>query len=188
MKLRPGIGDEPDQRVTPVPPRQDPLPARRDVLGWLACLAVTGLTGHPASAASAFDVEITRDLQALAARARDERLPIVLMVSATDCPFCHRLKKEVLVPLNRSGQYSGRILFREWLIDTWSEHRDFDGATVRALDVARRYSATLTPTLLFLDEHGEEIAKRMVGLVTLEFYGWYLDQAIEKSIAHMASA
>ena len=39
----------------------------------------------------------------------------------------------------------------------------------------------MTPTLLFVDSQGRELAERMVGVTTLEFYGGYLDQAIDAS-------
>ena len=47
--------------------------------------------------------------------------------------------------------------------------------------IAGRYKVHVTPTVLFVDSHGEEIAKRLVGVASLDFYGGYLDAALVQS-------
>ena len=37
----------------------------------------------------------------------------------------------------------------------------------------------MTPTLLFLDPDGTEIVPRIVGVNTVEMFGFYLDRAID---------
>ena len=37
-------------------------------------------------------------------------------------------------------------------------------------------------TLLFLNDKGEEVAERILGYNTPEFYGAYLDKAIDKAV------
>ena len=52
-------------------------------------------------------------------------------------------------------------------------------------ELARRYGARLTPTVLFLDGRGRELTKPMIGINTVEFYGYYLDAAIDTARQHL---
>lgn len=142
-----------------------------------ALLLSTLLASTCAHAASAV-VSEAEDLAALGDRARAARVPILLVVSQADCPYCELLKREVLRPMLVSGQYEGRVLIRELFIDSELPVRDFDGQAVSPDALARRYRARLTPTLLFLDHGGRELTERMIGINTLDFYGYYVDAAI----------
>ena len=124
-------------------------------------------------------VSPVEDLAALGERARHGRMPILLVVSRDDCPYCKLLKREILEPMLLSGDYSGRVLIRELLVDSYAPVRDFDGETVSSDAVASRYGARLTPTVLFLDHRGRELAEPMIGINTVEFYGHYLDATID---------
>jgi hypothetical protein len=146
----------------------------RSALG-AALMAATA----PCWATGAFSVVLERDLQALGSLARKRQLPIMLIVSASDCSFCERLKQTIIEPMNRSGRYVDTVLIREWMIDASRPVRDFNGDTVTGQAVAMRYQASVTPTVLLLSPDGEELAKRLVGINNVDFYGWYLDQAIE---------
>lgn len=43
------------------------------------------------------------------------------------------------------------------------------------LKKARQWQAAFTPTVLFFDARGNEIAQRLVGVAMPDFYGAYLD-------------
>ncbi len=121
---------------------------------------------------------LTDDLQAVGTLAREAGVPIVLMVSREYCPMCARLKREVLGPMALSGEYADRAIMREIKIDPGERVRDFDGRDVAAAELAERYHAFLTPTLLFLDGRGAELAPRILGVQNTDFFGHYVDQAI----------
>lgn len=112
-------------------------------------------------------------------RARSGHMPILLVVSQEDCPYCELLKREILEPMLVSGEYDGRVIIRELLIDSELPVRDFDGRAIAPDELARRYGVRLTPTVLFLDDRGRELTKPMIGINTVEFYGYYLDAAID---------
>jgi thioredoxin-related protein len=119
------------------------------------------------------------DLKALADVARKHQLPIMLMVSQEDCPYCLLLKNDILNPMMVSGDYVDRIIMAELVIDLGGTITDFDGKTVSPRDVAVRYNSTFSPTLLFLDADGRQVRKRMVGVNTIEMYGYYVDESID---------
>jgi len=119
------------------------------------------------------------DLKALADVARKHQLPIMLMVSQEDCPYCLLLKNDILNPMMVSGDYVDRIIMAELVIDLGGTITDFDGKAVSPRDVAVRYNSTFSPTLLFLDADGRQVRKRMVGVNTIEMYGYYVDESID---------
>ena len=45
--------------------------------------------------------------------------------------------------------------------------------------------AYVTPTILFVDHTGRQLAERMVGINTIEMYGGYLDQCIDTALMHI---
>ncbi len=124
-------------------------------------------------------VSRAENFAALGDRARSGHMPILLVVSQEDCPYCELLKREILEPMLVSGEYDGRVLIRELLIDSELPVRDFDGQAIAPDALAQRYRARLTPTVLFLDDRGQELTKPMIGINTVDFYGYYLDAAID---------
>jgi thioredoxin-related protein len=128
------------------------------------------------------EVPVTADLQADGQLAHARRLPILLVFSAQDCSYCEMLEEEFLRPMLLSGDYRDRIIIRKLLLDNGSRLTDFSGQRIDATRLSERYSITVTPTMLFLDEHGAELAQRMVGINTPELFGGYLDDCIETAL------
>lgn len=146
----------------------------------VACLVVGALAGGMAGAAgTGHRVEAVSDLQADARRSREAGVPILLVVSQHHCPFCKLLREEILEPMLLSGDYASRVIVRELFLDGDQALRDFDGKEIGPDDLAERYGAFLTPTLLFLDHRGRELTERMLGINTVDFYGYYLDASIK---------
>lgn len=135
--------------------------------------------------APAAGIEQAKDLRALAEEARDRELVILLVVSQEHCGFCVRLKEEILQPMEISGDYVDKVLIRELLIDRWETAIDFDGRDKRSSDISDRYKVWVTPTLLYLGPHGRELAPRMLGINTVEMYGYYVDEAIDTALGRL---
>ncbi|BBB29206.1 thioredoxin family protein [Neptunomonas japonica] len=111
----------------------------------------------------------------------DNRVSIV-MVSQRDCSYCELIHNDFLDPMYQGGRYKDKALFRELKIDSSGVITDFNGEEITIKRFAKRYHASLTPTLLFLDRKGQALVPNMVGVNTPEFYGYYLDQSIDKAI------
>lgn len=141
------------------------------LLSLLASLVATAhaQSGQPSAPANTF-AEL-HDLQALSAQAKQQQLPIVLMFGAESCEFCQVLKEQVFSPMALSGMYEGRaLLMRHVGIDEPGTIPGFDGTPLNKAKWAYELGADLTPTVLFLDGNGREIAPRIVGISTLELY------------------
>ena len=122
------------------------------------------------------------DLSQLATWANKEKLPVLLIVSQHFCPFCVRIKEEVIYPMQISGDYEGKVIMAEIFLDSSKDMLDFQGNLVKPGVIAESYKVWVTPTLLFLDHTGREIHKRMLGINTIEMYSYYLDESLAAAL------
>lgn len=155
---------------------------KRLLVAWTCVLALGAL---PAAArADALLPEATNlaaDAQTSAARG----MPILIEMARHDCSYCEKLREDFLKPMIRSGDYRQRVVFRQLHIDGQLPLTDFDGRKIEPGAFALRYHVDLTPTVLLLGPHGRLLAKPLVGLTTEDFYGAYLDEAIDQAVAKL---
>ncbi len=128
-------------------------------------------------------IPVAQDFSELARQAKAKQIPIMLMVSQDHCPFCVLLKTDVLNPMMISGDYDDKVVMTELLIDVGDSVIDFDGKKVYPGKIASDYNTWVTPTLLFLDHQGKEVHKRMLGVNTIEMYGYYLDESLAAALS-----
>jgi thioredoxin-related protein len=139
---------------------------------WLGTLPV----------AASIDVPYGTDLREDGRQAQVRRLPILLVFSAVSCSYCRQLEDEFLEPMLISGEYTDKVIIRRLLLDTGQHATDFDGTRRDAAAIAGRYRAWLTPTLVFIDGTGREVAERMKGINTPGLFGSYLDACIDTAL------
>jgi hypothetical protein len=123
------------------------------------------------------------DLAADAAESRRRRVPILLMFDRDDCPYCERALREHLVPMSVEAPWRDDALFRQVEVDKPTPAIDFDGRATTHRALAARYGATLTPTIVVVDATGAPLVDPVVGLLTADFYGAYLDAALKQGLA-----
>lgn len=126
-------------------------------------------------------VPTASDLSQLAAQSSRRKVPILLMFSAKDCDYCQQLEADVIRPMMLSGDFDRRAIFRKVDIDGSKPLKDFNGAKLNAQALAYQRHIKVTPTLVFVDSQGKELAPKVVGYQTNVFYNAYLDQAIDVS-------
>ena len=124
----------------------------------------------------------TTDLRTDAKLAASRQVPLLVMFSQVDCPFCHTLTEEILEPMLISGDYIDRVVIRELMIDGEADIIDFSGKPVDPYEVFRRHQLFVTPTILLFDSSGNEVGERQVGINTVDYYGYYLDEAIDAAL------
>jgi len=123
-----------------------------------------------------------KNLQEVSEQAKTKKLPILLVVSQHECPFCKLLKREVLNPMMISGDYVDQAVIVELLMDDEENIIDGQGKSIYPGGIAADYHVWVTPTLLFIDHQGKEVEKRMLGVNTLEMYGYYLDESLKRAL------
>ncbi len=119
------------------------------------------------------------NLQELSGLSRETQRPILLLFSQVFCESCHRIKEEILNPMLLNEDDTSRVIMREMLIDEGQTFIDFDGSKRETRELFVDYDMVVTPTLILLDYSGKQLGEMLIGLNTVEFYGWYLDNAID---------
>ncbi|MES2071032.1 MAG: thioredoxin fold domain-containing protein [Pseudomonadota bacterium] len=121
------------------------------------------------------------NLQQEAIAAGKQGMPLVLIVSLPDCPYCEQVRRQHLVPMHKQG-----FVVRQVYINSESSVTGFDGKPVSQRQLATDYGVKAAPTVLFLDAQGRALAAPIVGALLEDFYGAYLDEAIETAKQKLA--
>lgn len=147
-------------------------------IAWLFAI----LAWASATAWAAEGVPAARDLQkdAAAARAIDGAILIVLV--GERCVYCRRVLNEFLIPMSRNRDYQEKVVMRRLVVSDDHPIVDFEGRPTTPRQLARQYGYSLVPTVLLLDAKGRLLAKPVVGLTTVDYYGMYLDEAIDTAL------
>ena len=129
------------------------------------------------------EVHITelKDLQQEAYLASKTQRPLLIMFSAKHCTYCVTVKEAFLKPMLRSGDYIDKVLIRKVELDSGKILRGFHGEKLPIRMLASRYKVFVTPTLIFVDATGQELVDPLIGISTIDYYGGYLDDAIDKA-------
>ena len=128
------------------------------------------------------------DLHADGERSAREKIPVLLFFDLWDCPYCDRALREFLVPMANGSEWGSRAIYRQIEIDKMLPLVDFAGGTTTHRDLAKAYGVRYTPTLHLLNGRGETLGKPLVGLMTPDFYGAYLEQAISEATRKLQGA
>ncbi len=113
-------------------------------------------------------------LRAVAAEAAQKGEPLVVLVSLPGCVWCEMVRRSYLAPMRSEGLSAWQITVN----DSKSAVQGFDGKATTQAQVAQRYQARLTPTVLFLGPRGQELAERISGVASPDFYGAVLDDRL----------
>jgi len=127
-------------------------------------------------------VPVTDDLHADAEQATRARLPLMLVFTGVVCSYCDLLEEEYIKPMLLGGEYTDKVIIRKLVVDNGSRVTGFSGQRIETADLAHEYGVFVTPTILFVDPDGYQLAERMVGINTIELFGGYLDQCIESAL------
>lgn len=137
-------------------------------------VALAGLWSINAISATLKDIPEAKSFQAEISVALKTGYPLLVFVSLDNCPFCKIAKTNYLVPLmNEQSVPIVQVNFRhttpvlDWQGKTWSQDQ-----LIRALAIK------VAPTVLFLGKDGREVAPRLIGGSTSDFYGAYLEERI----------
>ncbi len=113
--------------------------------------------------------------------AAERDVPLLLMISAEECPYCKVMESDYLIPLLRNRDYDERVVIRKVYMDSFDDIIGFSGEAVAPTDLSQDYGVWVTPTLLFLDEKGKEVQKRMIGLGVRDFVSAYIDESLVRA-------
>jgi thioredoxin-related protein len=146
--------------------------------GVFLCAGLAGLQAET-------EVPVSDNLNEVAQQAARDKLPIMLVFTGMVCSYCDELEEEIIKPMLLSGDYGNKTIIRKLIVDNGSRVTDFSEQRIDTADLAHEYGVFVTPTILFVNHEGYQLAERMVGINTIEMYGGYLDQCIESALLRL---
>lgn len=148
----------------------------------VALLAVILACTMPAAWADE-GVPPVHDLQQDAAAARSIHGVILLAMVAEGCIYCEHVLNDFLIPMSKNKSYQDRVVMRQVLVSGLDDVRGFDGKMTTPTELADKFGAHFTPAVILLDSDGNRLGKPLVGYSGADYYGYYLDEAIDAAVA-----
>ncbi|MBC7610555.1 MAG: thioredoxin fold domain-containing protein [Polaromonas sp.] len=150
---------------------------RRQALALAAALPLLAFAKDSA-------LPVPNSLQDVASEAIARGEPLVLLVSLPGCPYCELVRRNYLLPMRQDGLAAWQITVN----DQTQKIRDFQGQAATGALLAAQLKIRVTPTVLFFNAEGKEIAIRIQGIAVPDFYGAYLEEALNTARQHLKSA
>lgn len=152
---------------------------RKQTLAWLYAI----LAWASGSAWAAGGVPPVIDLQKDAEAAHAINGAVLIVLTGAHCVYCERVLNNFLIPMSGNPDYQTKVVMRRLVVSDDRPIHGFDGNDTTPRKLAKHYGYTLVPTVIVLDGKGRLLAKPVVGLTTEDYYGMYLDEAIDTALA-----
>jgi thioredoxin-related protein len=152
-------------------------------LVWLAAIVAWALSTPFLAAWAEEGVPYARNLQKDARLADLKNGVVLVMFSGEYCGYCERVLNEFLIPMSRNPDYQSKLVMRRVEKTGFTSVKDFDGSTEDHRRFSSEHGIRLVPTVMLFDTKGRRLGKPLVGLTTVDYYGYYLDQAIDEALA-----
>ena len=148
----------------------------------LSIFPVTSAFAYEESELPYVEIQSLTNFASTKEEASNSKKIIMLEMSASYCGYCETLEEEIIKPMLRSGDYTEDVLIRRLKIDDTALLKDTSKKQISPAELAKKFNVNITPTLLFLDGNGNEVSEKIRGVYSLDFYGSYVDQAIEQGL------
>jgi thioredoxin-related protein len=116
-------------------------------------------------------------LPRLAALAQRQGQPMLLMVSLPGCPWCELLRRNYLGPMRQEGVHAYEFMIN----DSKQQLVDFSSQTTTPAQWSERHKISISPTLLFFNAQGQEIAARLEGVASADLIGTMLEDRLAQA-------
>ena len=130
--------------------------------------------------AAEVNIPTASDLEQDGKIGQSSNVVILLYFSAPDCRYCMKLEEAVLKPMLRSGDYDNQVLLRKIDWRSPAMVRGFSGQRISLRNLSEHYAVKVTPTLVFVGPSGGEVAPRILGFQSADFFWYYLDKSINR--------
>ena len=155
---------------------------QRAVAAWiLACV----MCWFGASALAAEALPLARNLAAAAEEAREKKIPVMIAFTTRVCPYCRIARRDHLEPMRASEKWRDKSIMLDMQLDRADALIDFEGKPTDVRSFARRHGVRSVPTIIVFDADGKPASMPLVGLMSGDFYGVYIEQAIESGLIKM---
>lgn len=128
-------------------------------------------------------VPYARDLARDAEIAREHHTALLVVFVGKQCSYCETVLNDFLIPMSRNPEYRSKVLMRRVTTTGSSSLKDFSGKEVTQHEFADENGVYLVPTVILFDDMGNVLTKPLVGLTTVDYYGMFLDRAIDQALS-----
>jgi hypothetical protein len=157
------------------------LATRRNLPTRLSVL-IAGLFSWDATATALKEIPSAKSLLVEISLALKTASPLLVFISLDHCPFCKIARENYLIPLmSEQSIYIVQVSFGHLTSVT-----DMRGHVITQDQMIRAWGVKVAPTVLFVGRGGKEVAPRLTGGSTSDFYGAYLDERLRLARAEIA--
>lgn len=137
--------------------------------------------------AEANGLPVVTDFTIEAKESRKKEAPILVLFMSKSCTYCEIVLEDFLLPMQRDPEFNKRVILRQ--IETGSRDKliDFNGVATTHSAFSSKHQAWGVPTVMLFDSKGN-VLSTIVGLLTVDYYYAYLDNAISESQAKIKAS
>lgn len=150
--------------------------------GFLAAMLFSLMTACADGNANTNNVIEASNFSEGAALMRRSDKVLLLEFHAEHCAYCRQLENDFLKPMQLNKDDQSKVIIRKLDVGSYRQIIDFDGKNIAAEDFVARYKVQMTPTMVFLDANGNELAGRILGINTPSLFGGYIDDAVDQAV------
>jgi thioredoxin-related protein len=147
---------------------------------WVLILAWGMTLSGGTSAAS--ELVHARNFNADSREAAKRQVPILVLFSSPGCPYCERIRREYLEPMQKDPAYRKRVMIREVTVGADTPLTGYDGTITSEGAFAADHNVFMVPTVKVFDTRGDDASEAIVGLLIPDFYFGYLEAAIDAGL------
>lgn len=150
------------------------------IVAWGLALAFVAASA-PARADEA--VPMASDLQRDGTEAQANENAVLVVFVGEHCPYCKQVLNEFLIPMSGNQEYQQKVVMRR--VERYGSQtlQDFNGNPTTHGEFSQSHGIRFVPTVAIFDKRGRLLAKPLVGLSTIDYYGSYLDEMIDKGLS-----
>lgn len=123
---------------------------------------------------------MVKDFTSDAKESREKHVPILVLFMSNTCSYCDTVLEEFLLPMRRDPESGSQVILRQIEVDSKDKMVDFKGAETTHKSFANKHVDWGVPTVKLFDSKGNELSS-IVGLLTVDFYLGFLNNAISES-------
>ncbi len=130
----------------------------------------------------------THNLPQDARIAQKKGVPLLVIFTSPECAYCERSMQDYLIPMQQNPQYTHKVMIRRIQITDDTPLTGWDGKPTSGKLYAASLNIKLTPTIIVFTPDGKQASDPIVGVDSEDYYGGYLDNAIDAGLAKMHAA
>lgn len=128
------------------------------------------------------------DFGKIAQQAKKDRQPIAIYFNRVRCGACEKLKEMAILPMIENGHLDGYVHMVEIRVDEKDVTTgDFYGEQVENRYFQELYNVTSFPSIVFVNEEGDEIGTRMENSGAYDYVPYRLRKMINEALAEMGN-